>query len=264
MSPVAKPKKKSSKKSALSVSPVSTTATAPVTAPVVTPPPAASSSLPGGGLPISDATVTQCNSLLGGVSDLLGPVTQLSAADIKRSLKMRKGGAQVVTDLVALCNHHGITSVGPVTVTAMSAEIDRANALNSIGVNLSAVQKELTDAAFSAESTCWQYATALYTVLLRLALMNPTLAAGLQPVQEFFQTKRTKGTMRTTAAARTVKAGQKALAKHPELTITTPAPAAAVNGSGTSAGSAPNGTTGTSGAAPVATPAPVVNGAAHS
>ena len=201
-----------------------------------------------------------------------GPRAQ--PGEIRRSLKLRKGGAQVVTDLIALCGHHAITSVGPVTVEAMSAEMDRANALNQIGVKLNAVQKGLTDAAFSSESTCWQYATALYTVLVRLALMDPTLADGLQPVQAFFQTKNTKGTRRTLAASHKVKAGKAAAAKYPQVTTSeTPAPAAVVGGSGDSAGAAPSGTNGASGAVatvaaggapPVATPAAPANGAAHS
>ena len=273
MNPNSNPKK-SSKKSASSSKPVTTTATAPAPAPVVTSPSPAASRSPTPVAPIGAGVIAQCNLLLGQVSTLLGPGPVLSPSEIKRSLKLRKGGAQVVADLVALCAHHGITSVGPVTVAAMSAEIDRANALNQIGVKLSAVQKGLTDAAFSSESTCWQYATALYTVLVRLALMDPTLAAGLQPVQAFFQTKKTKGTRHALAASQKVKAGEAAAAKYPHAaTSKTPAPAAVVGGTGTSAGAAPSGTNGaggavatvaTSGAAPVATLAAPTNGAAHS
>jgi hypothetical protein len=266
--------KKSAKKSTLS-KPVLTTATAPANPPVVTPPspavtPANAVAAIGAGV------IAECNSLLGQVSALLGPVVELSKVDIKRSLKLRKGGAQVVTDLIALCSHHGVLSVGPVTVSGMSAEMERANALNQIGVKFAAVQKELTDAAFSAESTCWQYATALYTVLLRLSLMDPTLAEGLAPVRAFFQTKKSKGTKRSAAAQKKVKAGEAAAAKDPQsaTATATAAPAATPVGPGAvpappapAVSAAPSGTNGpsaTNGAAPVAATTPAANGAAHS
>jgi hypothetical protein len=243
----------------------STKKSAPAQAPVATPPSPAAAPSPAVP-PIDSTAIAQCNSLLDQVSILIGPVTELSASDIKQSLKLRKGGAQVVTALSALCQHHGVTAVGPVTVAGMTAEMERANALNEIGVKFSAVQKELTDAAFSAESTCWQYATALYTVLQRLAVMDATLAAGLAPVQAFFQTKKTKGTRRDAAVAKKVKAAAKAVAKHPSPTAETQSPPAPVNPApaATAATSGTNGVNLTNGPAPVASPAPAANGVAHS
>jgi hypothetical protein len=190
-------------------------------------------------MPISADVVSQCMALLGQVSGLLGPVTPLSASERMRSLKLRKGGAQVVTQLLALCTQHNITTVGPVTVQGMTEELDRANALNQIGVQFDAVQKKLNDAAFSAESTSWQYATALYTVLQRLAGVDPTLAAGLQPVQAFFQTRNTKGTRRATQAAAKVKAAAKLAAKMPSTPSESTAPAVAASASSASVGAAP-------------------------
>jgi hypothetical protein len=212
--------------------------------------------------------VTQCISLLDQVGGLLGPVPPLSADGIRRSLKLRKGGAQVITQLLALCTQHKVTTVGPVTVQAMTQQLDRANALNQIGVQLDAVQKKLTDAAFSAESVSWQYATALYTVLVRLALMDPTLAAGLQPVQAFFQTKTTKGTKRAKTSIKKAQDATKQAAKYAPPASESTAPAAASNGSSTTgASSASNGAaqaaSGNSGGATSATAAPVTNGASH-
>jgi hypothetical protein len=178
--------------------------------------------------PITASHVAQCQSLLDGIDGILGPVTQLSADDIRRSLKLRKGGAQVVTQLAALCNHHQVTSVGPVTVNSMIAEKTQADTLNEIGVQFAAVAKKLSDATFSAESSTWQQATALYTVLQRLALMDPTLAAGLQPVQAFFQTSRTRnGGQRVAQDIRTLKKAQKLASKYQASSTESAAPPAA-------------------------------------
>jgi hypothetical protein len=206
--------------------------------------------------------VAQCNALLDQVAGLLGPAESLGASDIRRSLKLRKGGAQVITQVLDLCTHNGISAVGPVTVQGMSDQLARATALNQIGVQMTAIQKQLSDAAFTAESTAWQYATALYTTLQRLALMDPTLAAGLQPVQAFFQTKKTKGTMRATAAVAKLRAVTKTAAKYAAPKSETPAPVAAVNGTSTSAGAASSGTNGAAAVTSAAPVAPVTNGAA--
>jgi hypothetical protein len=206
--------------------------------------------------------VAQCISLLGQVGALIGPVEPLSATDIRHALKLRKGGVQVITEVLDLCTHHGVTAVGPVTVADMSAQLARATALNQIGVQMSAVQKMLTDAAFSAESSSWQSATALYTTLGRLARIDPTLAAGLQPVQSFFQTSKTKGTKLDTKAKAKLRAAAKTAAKYPSSSPPeTPAPAAVVAGAGSPASAVPSGT---NGAAPASPAAPAPSGAAHS
>jgi hypothetical protein len=226
--------KKSSKKS--------TASSAPAAAPVAS----ASGSTP---VPISESQVAQCQTYLNGIDTVLGPVTQLSADDIRRSLKLRKGGAQVVTQLIALCNHHQVTAVGPATVASMSAEKARADALNQIEVQYAAVGKKLRDAKFSAESNTWQQATALYTVLQRLAVMDPTLDAGLEPVQAFFQTKTTKSGQRAATAERKLTKAQKAASKYATSSTEPAAPPGATNGgTGAPAGTA----NGTSVSAPVA------------
>ena len=165
----------------------------------VTPSPATPATGTPAATPVSPEVVAQCIALLEQVGTLLGPVTSLSADAIHRSLKRRKGAAQVVTDLVALCHQHGVTSVGRISVEQMSNSMSRATALEAIGVQLAATHKMLDDAAFSAWSNTWQNATALYTILQRLALIDPTLALGLKPVRAFFQTKRTKGAKRATS-----------------------------------------------------------------
>jgi hypothetical protein len=203
--------------------------------------------------------VAQCIALLAQVGSLLGPVETLSADEIRRALKLRKGGVQVITQVFDLCTHHGITTVGPLTARAMSSQLARATALNQIAVEIEAVQKKLTDASFSAESLAWQYATAFYTVLQRIALVDPTLAAGLQPIQAFFQTKKTKGTMRATKAASDLRKAEQKAARNRKAAPAEPAPAA--NGTGNSAGAFPGGA---NGAAPAAPAVPAATGGARS
>jgi hypothetical protein len=197
---------------------------------------------------------------LGQLGGVLGPVTELSADDIRRSLKLRKGGAQVVPQLVDLCKQHGVTSVGPVTPDTLSAQKARADTLNSIGVNFAAVGKKLSDATFSAESDTWQQATALYTVLQRLALINPTLAQGIQPVQAFFQTKKTKGKERAVKVTRKATKAEKTAEKYEPSSSGTAAspPAAGSTGSSAVASNATNVP------APAAVTPAATNGAAHS
>ncbi len=238
---------KKSAKSAVSSTPVTTTASAPApSAPVVQ--------------TFDPTKVTQCTSLLGQVDTLLGPVTSLSASDIRRMLKLRRSGPPIVQQLIDLCVHHGITGVGPVTVATMTTELDRVKALNQVGVELAALQKHFSDATFASESVTWQNATAFYTVLQRLAVMDPDLAAGLQPVQAAFQTVATKGLKRTNAKARKRTAAQNLLASDPS--VTTPAASAPAT---TATPAAPvNVTSGAQPAPPVTATPSVSNGAAHS
>jgi hypothetical protein len=132
---------------------------------------------------------------------------------------------------------------------------------------MSAVQKALTDASFGAESDSWQCATVLYTTLRRLAIVNPTLAAGLQPVTSFFKTKKTVGKVRVNKAKAKVSAAAKTEEKYASPTETAAPPAAVAPGAGATSSSSTSSTSaapnGTSGAAPTASVVPASNGIAH-
>jgi hypothetical protein len=226
-------------------------------APAATPPPVTASAP----LPITSSEAAQCQTLLGQISGILGPVTPLSTDEIRRSLKLRKGGAQVVPQLVDLCKQHGVTSVGAVTPDTLSAQKARADTLNTIGVNFAAVGKALGDATFSAESSTWRQATTLYTVLQRLAVDNPTLAQGIQPVQAFFQTVRTKGTKREVEVKRKLTKAQKVAAKYEQPSGSAAAGPLPASGSTAPSAGAPNPT---SAPAPAAVTPVATNGVAHS
>jgi hypothetical protein len=253
---IAKKSATSSKKSAKRSS-----STAPVITTATTSPATVAATQSSVVAPIGASVVAQCIALLGQVRDLIGPVEPLSATDIRHALKLRKGGVQVVTQVFDLCTHHGITAVGPVTIRDMSAQLARATALNQIAVPMAANQKMLSDAAFSAESACWQAATALYTTLQRLAIVDPTLATGLQPVTAFFKQKKAPGAAVAAKDETKLLAAEKAAAKHPSPKAGTDATPAAAPSAGTSATATPGVNDGSAPTAPVV-PAPT--GAAHS
>jgi hypothetical protein len=217
---------------------------------------------------MSDAAVTECSALLDQVLALVGDQASLNADQIRRSTKMRKGGAEVIPMIVALCQQHGITQVGSLTIAEMSSELSRGDALAQVGVQSGLVQKKVKDGAMAARGRSWQIATTLYTTLKRMAADDAQLALGLAAIASFFQTKRTKGKVRQNKKV----SAQKKLAKQAGVTAqpatTTPgpspsatapaAPHAPVNGADVAPATA------TSNGAAVATTSPaVLNGAPH-
>jgi hypothetical protein len=103
----------------------------------------------------------------------------------------------------------------------------------------------------------------MYKTLQRMAVDDPELALGLQPVEEFFQTKRTKGKVRENKKASNAKklAKEQAAGAAPAPVATEPVAAAPVVATSAPAGNggAVAGSNGVNGAA-AATP---VNGAGH-
>jgi hypothetical protein len=156
----------------------------------VAPAPAATVSAPVVITTMADAAVQECNALLGQVLAKVGSQSPLNADQI------RKGGAEVIPKILALCQQQGITQVGPLTVQEMSDQQKRGDALAEVGLRSALVQKKLRDSAMGAHGRSWQIATTMYTLLQRMAVDDPELALGLQPVEEFFQTKVTKGKVR--------------------------------------------------------------------
>jgi hypothetical protein len=151
---------------------------------------------------MTDPAVKQCIALLDQVLALLGGGGPLSTLEIQHGTKMRKGGAEVIPKILALCHQHGVTNIGSLTIREMSDELDRGNALNQVGLKLALVQKKAKDQAFEAYGRTWQIGMTMYTTLQRLAVDDPELAVGLEPVVSFFQTKKTKGTVRKNRKAR--------------------------------------------------------------
>jgi hypothetical protein len=204
---------------------------------------------------ISDAVVTECIDALNQVAARLGDNTPLNGVAIRHSTKMRKGGAEIIPQILALCQQHGVTQIGKLTTTEMSTTLDRGNALLQVGNHVNVVKKKVSNLGMQTHGRSWQIATTLYKTLQRMAVDDPDLALGLKPVQAFFQTKKTKGTKRETARA----SKTKTLAKQLGVPIPTEMSGGTGNGGGDAGAGkalAPADTNGANGSAQAAPPAP--------
>jgi hypothetical protein len=167
---------------------------------------------------MNDPAVKESISLLDQIAAHVGETPALNADQIRRATKMRKGGAGIVPQLLALCAQQGVTQIGPLTTKEMSEQLARGDALVQVGKHTGVVQKQVKEAGMNAHGRTWQIATTMYKTLQRMAVDDPELALGLQPVQEFFRTKKTKGKERADAKA----SEEKALAKETGQTAETP------------------------------------------
>jgi hypothetical protein len=214
-------------------------------------PPAVATPVPTVVAKMTDPAVKECNTLLDQVLGKLGDQAPLDADQVRRSTKMRKGGAEVIPKILALCLQHGVTSIGSLTTTEMSDELARGDALVQVGLRSALVQKKVKDAAMAAHGRSWQIGTTMYSALQRMANDDPELALGVQEVQSFFQTKKTKGKKRENKKVSLAKKAAKAAGA-----ATAAAPPAATN-DGVATAPAVN-------VAPAAPPPPLASGgAAH-
>jgi hypothetical protein len=213
---------------------------------------------------MTDPAVQECGALLNQIVALLGDQEPLSADQVRRSTKMRKGGSEVIPKILALCLQHGVTKIGSLTIEEMSDQLKRGDALVQVGLRSALVQKKVRESAMGAHGRSWQIGTTMYTTLRRLAVDDPELAQGLESIQSFFQTKKTKGLVRVNKKAREAKKQAKeaaATAKpttaaesvtaSPVVSLPVVATAAPVTSGNGAAGSAVNGTA-TAAATPVA------------
>ena len=202
-----RPSKASSSVVLSAVNPASTEATSSAVAS-----PAAASTAPAVVTTMADPAVQECLSLVGQVMGKLGAHDPLNRIEIRHATKMRKGGAEVIPQILALCQQQNVTQIGSLTVQEMSDELKRGDALVQVGLQSALVQKAVKQRAMKAHGRSWQIGTTMYTTLQRLAVDDPDLADGLAPVQSFFQTKKTKGQVRKNKKA----AAEKKLATQQE------------------------------------------------
>jgi hypothetical protein len=154
---------------------------------------------------MADPAVQECSALLDQVLGKLGAQDPMNADQIRRSTKMKKGGAEVIPRILALCQQHGVTKIGSLTVQEMSDQLKRGDALVQVGLRSALVQKKVKESAMAAHGRSWQIGTTMYTTLQRMAVDDPELAVGLADVQSFFQTKKTKGKVRENKKASVAK-----------------------------------------------------------
>ena len=113
----------------------------------------------------------------------------LSAADRKRTLKMRTSGGWVVELVGDLAVRHEV-ALPRVPVGDMKDDLTLAQRLAPLARALAAVSQTVADTILQAQSECWWAATAYYSALTRLADTDPQLESALKPVIEFFAKRR--------------------------------------------------------------------------
>ena len=130
----------------------------------------------------------ELNALVGTVTKWLGNPPALTAADMRRSNKLRKGGETVIPTVAALADQFGLTSTVHPT-DAMLAKAKMAQSLIPLHRKLVALTKQVGDTMFQANSESWESATVHYATLSRMARADGDVAKTLAPVKKFFASK---------------------------------------------------------------------------
>jgi hypothetical protein len=192
----------------------------------------------------------ELNAFLEKVTALVGNPPALTAADMKRATKLRKGGEKMVTTIAALSNQFGLTFASHPT-EAMVAQLNKASNLVPLHRKLVAATKQVGDSIFEAQSESWKSAAVHYATLRKLSTSDGDVAKTLAPVTEFFA-RRSPATVEADDAKRGGKKGSKAAkaakalkaAEAEALSNEIPAPATAPAATQTATPSpAPTGTT---------------------
>jgi hypothetical protein len=197
------------------------------------------------------------------VTAWVGDPPALTATDIKRSLKLRRGGEKVISTVAALSNQYGLT-IPEHPTDAMVAKMNTAQSLIPLHKKMVDLTKQVSDAIFQAQSESYGSATVHYTTLRRLAGKNGNVQKTLEPVKQFFARKSPavvqaegvkRGGRKGSKAAQAAKAQVLAADAHGHVsTVATPTEAPA-NGA-SAAATAPAAT-------PTATPSPAPINATH-
>jgi hypothetical protein len=166
------------------------------------------------------------------VTALVGNPPALTAADMKRATKLRKGGEKVIPTIAALANQFGLT-IASHPVEAMVGKMNQASSLAPLHKKLVAATKQVGDAIFQAQSESWESAAVHYATLRYLAVKDGDVAKTLAPVTQYFS-RRSSAVVDAEDAKRGGKKGSnaakaaKAQAKDAEAPGSeSPAPAAA-------------------------------------
>jgi hypothetical protein len=116
----------------------------------------------------------------------MGPVPRLSTQARARGLKMRRGGHAVVPTIAAIATKYGIEApnVRGDAMNVLLAELQSHAALVMAVIEIHAL---ITDSEIGVGRSLWSSTTTLYTMLRRAARSNPSIAAELKPVEEWFR-----------------------------------------------------------------------------
>jgi hypothetical protein len=204
---------------------------------------------------LGSSVIDAANNLVAQITELVGPAPALSANDVRRSLKLRKGGASIIPTVAALSEQFGLNVPSHPTAT-MLAKSKQAESLIPLQQKMASALKQVNDVIFAAQSESWESATVHYTMQKRLSGTNGDLEAAIAPVQQFFarrnaavlaEEKETKAVRKATKAAQAADKANAAVAKirgaKASASPVTTAPAAAPAPAPTTPTASPTGTT---------------------
>ncbi len=109
------------------------------------------------------------------------PLTPLQRS---RTMKPRAGGSDAVRTLGALAVKHGVDAL--VDVPTMLANSNAADRIRPFAAPIANLHRLVGDLVLSADGASWKTATAIYTILQRLAVDDGTIAQDLAPFAASF------------------------------------------------------------------------------
>ena len=123
---------------------------------------------------------------LGGIGQLVGAQGVILTPKARlRMAKALKGGKDLLPSLLRMAARHGVQVAG-LAPADLQPHLDQVANLEPLLAALQSATTLVGDTTLQAKSQMWKRTTALYTILSRMALDNPTLRDELQPATEFF------------------------------------------------------------------------------
>jgi hypothetical protein len=170
----------------------------------------------------ASSPVEESIQLLAQAKTALGTVQRFTPADRRRLAKNRRGGQQVVPTIAALATKYGIAS--PTTNgTVLTTQLARVQELDPLVTASVDAHSQISDAHLGASTAMWTSARTLYAMLKPVAATDPSIAAELKSVEEWFRQRKSPATGTSTTPTTPVAAATPAAA--PAATAMTPAPA---------------------------------------
>jgi hypothetical protein len=131
------------------------------------------------------AVVQQAVAQLDAIEATLGSDPPLTPTQKRHSLRMRKGGAQILAIIATLATQNDLES-GAMQVAPMTAAAGKASALQPLANRLAPLVQLVNDLIFAAQSSAWESGMQFYALLHRRAVSDAQLSSALQPVTQFF------------------------------------------------------------------------------
>ena len=180
----------------------------------------------------ASSPVEESIQLLAQAKTAIGTVQRFTPADRRRLAKNRRGGQQVIPTIAALATKYGIATPNT-TGTVLNAQLARVQELDPLVTASVDAHSQFSDAHLGASTAMWTSARTLYAMLKPAAATDPSLAAELKSVEEWFRQRKSSATgtsaTPTTPVAATTAASAPAPAVTPAAaaaaTAMTPAPA---------------------------------------